>query len=59
MITKMNKMLYGLSYGSVTNLVYIIIHNNSTSKTSYINSDGNSVLQGQYNAQVTAHTTLD
>ena len=39
-----NKILYNLKGSSVTNLVYTITYNTSTSKTSYINSSGNSIL---------------
>ncbi len=49
MITEIDEMLYELSYNSVTNLVYTIVYNKSTSKTSYINSNSNSILQEQYN----------
>ncbi len=44
MITEIDEMLYELSRDGITNLVYIIVYNKSTSKTSYINSDSNSVL---------------
>ncbi len=44
MITKIDKILYELSRSSVTDLIYTIVYNKSTSKTSYINSNSNSVL---------------
>ncbi len=52
-------MLYELSYDDVTNLVYTIVYDKSTGETSYINSNSNSVLQEQYDVQITTRATLD
>ncbi len=44
MITEIDEILYELSCSNVTNLIYIIVYDKSTSKTSYIDSNSNSVL---------------
>ncbi len=40
----MNNIIVDLSRSSVTNLVYIVTHDEHTSKTGYINNNSNSVL---------------
>jgi len=40
----MNNIITNLSRSNITNLVYIVTHNEHTSKIGYIDSNSNSVL---------------
>ncbi len=55
----MNNIIADLSRGGVTDLVYTVTHDEHTGKTGYIDGDGNSVSQEQYDAQVAAHAAQD